>query len=194
MDTMVNCAEEQNIIRLLNERSEQGLSELSSKYGAACKNIARNILNDDRDIEECLNDTWLAAWNAIPPASPDPLSAFVIRITKNLSLKKARYNSAGKRNSFYELSYEELAECVSFDPGNSSEVDENPALTAAIEHFLEGLAKRNRIIVVKKYWYFKSVEEISREMNMSESNVKVVLHRLRKQLEGFLKKEGYRYE
>lgn len=192
MDTMVNCTDEQNIIKMLNERSEQGLSELSSRYGKVCGSIAYNILDDKRDVEEILNDTWLAVWNSIPPKSPDPLSAYVYRIVKNLSLKKLRHRSADKRSKYYEISLEELMECMPSVAPDSSSDEENSGLTDVVERFLHTLSKRNRVVFVKKYWYFKTVSDISEETKMSETSIKVLLHRLRKQLKAFIEKEGIR--
>lgn len=105
--------EDQQIIRLFFERSEQAITELSRKYGALCFQIADNILDDPQDAEECVNDAWLGAWNSIPPQRPDPLRAYVCRIVRNLSLKKLRANSALKRSSRFEVSLSELEDCIS---------------------------------------------------------------------------------
>ena len=105
--------EDQQIIRLFFERSEQAITELSRKYGALCFQIADNILDDPQDAEECVNDAWLGAWNSIPPQRPDPLRAYICRIVRNLSLKKLRANSALKRSSRFEVSLSELEDCIS---------------------------------------------------------------------------------
>lgn len=112
--------EDQQIIRLFFERSEQAITELSRKYGALCFQIADNILDDPQDAEECVNDAWLGAWNSIPPQRPDPLRAYVCRIVRNLSLKKLRANSALKRSSRFEVSLSELEDCISAIPSTSS--------------------------------------------------------------------------
>lgn len=130
--------EDQQIIRLFFERSEQAITELSRKYGALCFQIADNILDDPQDAEECVNDAWLGAWNSIPPQRPDPLRAYVCRIVRNLSLKKLRANSALKRSSRFEVSLSELEDCIS-----AHSLDEQLAageLSAQINAFLAACA------------------------------------------------------
>ena len=104
--------DDKQIIRLFFERSEQAITELSQKYGDLCMKIARSILNDHQDAEECVNDAYLGAWNSIPPQSPDPLRSYICRIVRNRSLKKLRTNSAIKRGSQFEVSLSELEDCI----------------------------------------------------------------------------------
>ena len=126
--------EDEKIIEMFFERSEQGIRELDNKYGAVCHNLSYNIVNNRQDAEECVNDAWLGAWNSIPPQRPDPLRAYVCRIVRNLSLKKLRANSALKRSSRFEVSLSELEDCIS-----AHSLDEQLAageLSAQINAFL----------------------------------------------------------
>ena len=97
---------------LFYARSEQAVTELSQKYGTLCKRIARNILNNDLDAEECVNDTFYAAWTSMPPQNPKPLSTYICRITRNLAIARYHKNTAKKRNSIYDVALEELEECI----------------------------------------------------------------------------------
>ena len=180
--------EDKEIIRLLFLRSENALSELAKKYEAQCRRISFNILNDSRDVEECVNDAYLGVWNTIPPKEPDPLSAYVFKIVKNLSLNKYRYKSAKKRNSQYEISLNELEECIPDKNtfGNSSD-DE---LNAVIKQFLGDLDQKSRIMFMKRYWFAESMDDIAREFHLSHNALKVKLFRLRKRLKKCLEKEG----
>ena len=111
---------DEEIIDLFFERSEQAISELAEKHGNAVKRVAFNILGDPEDAKECVNDTWLGAWNSIPPQRPSPLRTFVCRIARNLATKKYHANLAQKRNSQYDVALDELAECI---PDSSSVED-----------------------------------------------------------------------
>lgn len=173
------------IIRLFFERSEQAITELSRKYGALCFRIARDILNDHQDAEECVNDAYLGAWNSIPPQSPDPLRAYICRIVRNLALKKLRANTALKRGSQFEVSLEELANCI---PDNS--LDEQLAvseLSAQINTFLSALSRDDRIMFVRRYWFADPLSEIADTFGITEHNASVRLSRLRRKLHQYLK-------
>ena len=104
---MVNRMDDSKIIELFYERSEQAIIELSKKYGTVCTKVAKNILNDVRDTEECVNDAYLGAWNTIPPQRPNPLLSYVCRIVRNLAIKKYHANTAVKRNSIYDVALDE---------------------------------------------------------------------------------------
>ena len=181
--------EDQLIIKKLYERSEEAVRELSEKYGTLCKGIANRILSNEQDAEECLNDALLAVWNTVPPENPDPLSAYVCRITRNISLKKYHANTAKKRNTHYDLALDELAECLA---GDSSVEDEILAkeLEQGINDFLSELKKSDRIIFVKRYWFLASISEIADSVGRSRNYVTVHLHRSRKKLENYLKMKG----
>ena len=180
--------EDQQIIRLFFERSEQAITEQSRKYGALCFQIADNILDDPQDAEECVNDAWLGAWNSIPPQRPDPLRAYICRIVRNLSLKKLRANSALKRSGRFEVSLSELEDCI---PAHS--LDEQLAageLSAQINAFLAALRRDDRVMFVRRYWFLAPVRELSKKFGFSESKTASMLHRTRGKLRRFLVEEG----
>lgn len=177
--------DDKQIIRLFFERSEQAITELSQKYGDLCMKIARSILNDPQDAEECVNDAWLGAWNSIPPQSPDPLRAYICRIVRNHALKKYRANTALKRGNQFEVSLSELEDCI---PDNS--LDEQLSageLSAQINAFLAGLSRDDRVMFVKRYWFAETVSEIADGFGITESNASVRLSRIRRRLRKYLK-------
>lgn len=180
--------EDSEIIRLFWERSEQALAELTARYGRLVHQISRNILGNEEDAAECVNDTWLGIWNSVPPQKPDPLVSFVCRIARNVSLKRYRNNTAGKRNHFYDVSLSELEDCLS---GPSvEEIWSARELGRAIDRFLGTLERENRIIFVRRYWFSDSVSAIAVLMGMSENNISVRLSRTRGRLREYLSKEG----
>ena len=132
---------DKEIIALYFKRSENAIEQTDVKYGKLCHSISINILNDTRDSEECVNDTYLTLWNKIPPKEPNPFKAYICRIIKNLSLKKYEFNHAKKRNSEYEASLDELEECVS-DGTEASEAVEFKELQMAINMFLSELPEK----------------------------------------------------
>lgn len=182
--------DDQEILDLYWARSETAISETAEKYGRYCHYIARNILNNDQDSEECVNDTFLKAWNSIPPHRPGNLGTFLGKITRNLSLDRYRRRSADKRgHGQIPLALEELAECMpAADPTDS--IIEELVLTDLLNRFLASLPAVSRNIFLRRYWYFSSTKEIAAEYGLSESKVKMVLHRMRKQLKALLEKEG----
>lgn len=134
---------DKEIIALYFKRSENAIEQTDVKYGKLCHSISINILNDTRDSEECVNDTYLTLWNKIPPKEPNPFKAYICRIIKNLSLKKYEFNHAKKRNSEYEASLDELEECVS-DGTEASESVEFKELQMAIDMFLSELPEKKK--------------------------------------------------
>ncbi len=183
--------EDKDIVQLFWDRNEQAIKESSDKYGAYCNTIAYNILKDSSDTEECVNDTWLRAWESIPPQKPSKLSAFFGRITRNLALDRYREMHRKKRGgSEKELVFDELEEVVS-----GSEDPETMYLRKEmideINVFLKSLNIEKRSIFVLRYWYAFSLPEISKRINMSEKNISVILSRLRKQLKQYLLGKGY---
>ena len=182
--------EDRQIIALYNERSEAALSETEKKYGRYCRTIAYNILNNEEDSEECVNDTWLRAWEAIPPQCPESLAAFLGKITRNLALNLYKHKNREKRGGGQTmLVLDELAECV---PGTDSteETVEEVLLTEVLNGFLEELPTEKRKIFMRRYWYMSSVKEIAKDYGLSESKVKMTLLRLRSKLKTVLEKEG----
>lgn len=136
-----------------------------------------------------MNDAYLGAWNNIPPQTPNPLVVYICKITRNIALKKYRYNTTLKRNGFYELSLSELEECipsVQQDMVSCTEED----LTKVIENFLKTLDKKSRIMFIKRYWYAESIKSMAKEFGVTENYVSVKLLRIREKLKKCLKKEG----
>ena len=175
---------------MFNERSEQAVFELSEKYGELCRKIALNILGDEQDAEECVNEVWLAAWNTIPPQKPDPLRAYICRIARNVALKRYRANTAAKRNSVFDVSFEELEDCI---PAHRAEaVFEAEGLPEAIDRFLETLDPVNRAIFMRRYWLSDSITDIAETFGLTKHNVSVRLSRTRSKMRRYLEKEGIR--
>ena len=173
--------DDKEIIALYFARSEEAIGESEKKYGAYCRTIAGNILPNRADAEECVSDTWLRAWGAIPPSRPERLGAFLGRITRNLALDRLRSNKGAVR--------EELSECLTLGDPTAGMVD-RVVLTAALDRFLAGLPQKKRKLFLRRYWYFSTVEELARDFGMSESSVKMTLLRLRRELRAQLKQEG----
>lgn len=182
--------EDQQIVELLWQREESALQEAQHKYGSLCGSIAGNILRDPEDVQECLNDAFLALWNRIPPERPRVFAAFLGRITRNLALKRYEYNSAAKRNAELETSWEELEGtlCVPSEAERQYEVKQ---LAEAISAFLWTLDEEPRRIFMRRYWYFDSVHTLAQNFGMSESKVKSMLFRTRNKLRDVLQREGY---
>ncbi len=181
--------DDERIVALYFERAEQAISETQRKYGNYCRAIARNILCDDGEAEECENDTYLRAWNAIPPARPRFLRAFLSKITRHLALDRYAAKTAAKRNASLCTISEELATCLpDVSQGDSGE---QLALSDAINRFLSELPHRTRVIFVRRYFYLLSMHEIARDLRLGESHVKVLLHRTRNALRHFLEKDGF---
>lgn len=133
---MVIQLEDSKIIDLFFERSELAIMELSAKYGAICNKVARNILNNALDAEECVNDAYLGAWNTMPPQSPDPLLTYICRIVRNLSVMKYHANTAVKRNSYYDVALDKLEGCLASSETLEAELTAKE-LSAALDRFLD---------------------------------------------------------
>lgn len=185
--------EDNGIIAMLFDRSEQAIDELSIKYERTVRKVCSNILDSREDVEECINDTWLGIWNAIPPAKPDPLGAYVCRVARNLALKKYSYNQASKRNGGKVLCLDELAECL---PDSNQVEDAYVAgeLAKEINAWLGTLDQENRMIFVRYYWYMDQAKTLGSALCLSEGAVKLRLSRMRRSLKKYLDKRGYRYE
>ena len=182
--------EDSKIIELFFERSEQAISALSEKYGNACQRIAYNILNDKRDAEECVNDTYLAVWNTVPPQKPDPLIAYVGKIARNIALKRYRSNTAQKRNSHYDTAFEELENTLA----SQTTVEQELGLTelsSAINSFLESLDQQDRVMFVRRYYFSDGISDIASRFGITNHAVSVKLMRLRDRLKKHLIKEGF---
>lgn len=181
--------EDAEIIRLLFARSEQALAELAQKYGALCGALARNILGSDQDAEECVNDAWLAAWNAIPPEQPNPLQAYLCRLTRNIAITRYHAGRAAKRDSRYDVALDELEGCLAGRRTVEGEL-EAKELAQAVGRFLDGLEEEQRKLFVRRYWYADSVAELGRATGAGSAAVSARLFRLRRKLKRYLKQEG----
>lgn len=181
--------EDSQIIELYWQRSENAIAETSRKYGKLCRHIAMNIVGNFSDAEECENDTYVAAWNSIPPTRPNVLSAFLSKIARNIALNRYEYNKAQKRNNEFDLILSELEECIA-DQNTVEKAYEDGVVAAMIDEFLVGLSKEKRIIFVRRYWYSDAVKDIAKRMQISESKVKTVLFRIRKELQEYLGQRG----
>lgn len=182
--------EDEKIVALYFERNEDAIQESEVKYGKYCHTISYNVLRNVEDTEECVNDVWIHAWNAIPPTRPVSLKAFLGKIARNLSLNRLQENHAQKRgNGENYTALEELDEILSA-PRTVEEEVEGKLLKETIDLFLEGLSEKYRIVFMQRYWYFYSIEEIARLNGYTVNNVKSLLFRTRKRLKDHLEKEG----
>lgn len=183
--------EDNDIIKLFNERNETALSELSKKHGTYFTRLAEKILYNHEDSEVCVNDAYLKTWETIPPAKPNVLRAFVGKIVKSIAVSMLRRETAGKRGGGeFNLVLDELEECVSDGSSVEEELD-GKQLSEEINGFLKTCTETNRRVFVLRYWYCESVPEIAAELAMSENNVSVSLFRTRQKLKEHLTKEGY---
>lgn len=182
--------EDLEIIELFFSRSEQAISETRKKYGPACLAISRNILGNNLDAEECVSDAFLAMWNNIPPERPEPLRAYLFRIVRNISITKYHSNTAGKRNSFYDVALDELEDCLAGTGSVEQEITARE-LSSLIDRFLATLDEDSRMLFVRRYWYSDSVKDLAERFGTNPNNLSVRLSRLRTKLRKFLQKEGY---
>ena len=182
--------EDCRIIELFWARSQQAITESETKYGAYCHSIARSILDQEEDVEECVNDTWLRAWNSIPPQRPNILSAFLGKLTRNLSLDRWRRNRAAKRGgSQIELALHELEGCLP-DQRRPDEALEARETAALISDFLRRQSELDRRLFVRRYFYLESIALLAQRFGLTEGQVKSRLHRTRQKLKTALEQEG----
>ena len=177
------------IINLFFERSEQAITELARKHGNAVARVARNILGNEQDTEECVNDTYLGTWKAIPPNRPSPLRTFVCKIARNLAAAKYHANTAKKRNSRYDAALDELEGCLAAG-GSVEEAYDAKELSEAINDFLAALSYTDRFLFVRRYWYSDSMQDIAAMTGSTANSVAVRLYRLREKLRHYLIREG----
>ena len=180
---------DEEIIELFFRRSELALKELKTKYGKMCLQTSYNILGNYFDAEECVNDSYLGVWNAIPPTKPDPLLTYVLKIVRNISLTCYHKNHAQKRNGSYDVAVEELEEFL-VSPDSVESKMEMKELTEAIESFLDSQSAQNRVIFLRRYWFYDNYAQIAKQVGLSEKNVSVRLTRMRKQLKDYLEERG----
>ncbi len=180
--------ENKQIIDLFFERNENAIKETEVKYGKLCMSIAMNILGNSEDASECVNDTYLGVWNAIPPERPNNLKAFVSKIARNYALKKLAYNGAVKRSPEMTLSFFELEEILP-DESARQDVDDGE-LGRILSEFLRKEKEDQRNVFIRKYYFFDSISDIAKRYSFSESKVKSMLFQTRGRLKSYLKKKG----
>ena len=184
--------EDARIVDLYWARSETAINETSIKYGKYCYTIAHNILSNAEDADESVNDTYLAAWNSMPPQRPSVLSSFLGKLTRRISIDKWRSRSAEKRGGGeIILALDELSNCVPSDEG-VEQVVETAELGKAIDYFVMALPLMERRVFICRYWYLDPITSICQRFGFSQSKVKVMLHRTRNSLRNYLEKEGFR--
>lgn len=183
--------EDYKIVDLYWSRSEQAIEETARKYNNYCYSIAYNILENHEDAEECVNDTYVDAWNQIPPHSPTILSTFLGKITRRISIDKWRWKHAQKRgNGEVVLVLEELGECITDDNTIEREMEQKE-LAKVINAFVKQLPDIEQRVFLCRYWYMDSIATICKQFGFSESKVKSMLYRIRKKLRKELIKEGF---
>ena len=177
--------DDEKIIKLFFERSEQGIRELDIKYGKICRNLSYNIVNNRQDAEECVNDAYLGAWNAIPPVRPNPLLSYIVKIVRNISLKIYWRKESTKRSGHYTIALEEIEGCIADQKTVEDEI-KTRELARIIEEFLDTLTLENRVIFMRRYWFADSYRDIAEFVGLSEKNISVRLTRIREKMKQYL--------
>lgn len=178
------------ILDLYWKRDEHAITETQKSYGNYCYSIAYHILHTHEDSEECVNDTWLRAWKAIPPNRPERLSLFLGTITRNLSFDRWKYkNTLKRRSGEMELALDELAECVPA-AGTTEDAVEEAELQRSLNRFLSTLKEKDRNVFLRRYWYAEEYNEIAKRYGMKLNTVKTTLFRVRSKLKTYLEQEG----
>lgn len=182
--------EDRQILDLYWQRSEDAVRETERKYGGYCRTVAGRLLADRMDVEECVSDTWLKAWMAIPPHRPNRLQLFLGKLARTRACDMLRAQTARKRGGgACLLALEELGECVPAAPGADRAVEERE-LTELLNRFLRELPERDCNVFLRRYWYAEPLEDIARRYGMKVNTVKTRLFRLRGRLRDYLEKEG----
>jgi RNA polymerase sigma-70 factor (ECF subfamily) len=184
--------DDSKIVQLYWDRDERAIPTTADKYGGYCTAIAKNILGNREDAEECVNDTYLNAWNSMPPHRPSVLSTYLGKITRNLSYNRYKHITADKRGGG-ELPavLDELADCVSSKENLEQELDRQE-LVRAIDAFLDTLPRDKRSIFLCRYWYTDSISEIADRHGMTAGTVSMTLNRLRGKLHDYLMERGFK--
>ncbi|MBR5405577.1 MAG: sigma-70 family RNA polymerase sigma factor [Oscillospiraceae bacterium] len=178
---------DKQLIDLYWSRDESAIRESEARYGAYCHKVADSILHAAMDAEECVNDTWLHAWNAMPPARPNRLNLFFARITRNLALDRwRRQQSRRAGGGQVALCLDELSEVI----GSNESFPERLELKTLLEEFLAGLPARQRTMFLLRYWYIQPVSAVAEQCQVSEGAVKMTLQRVREKLRAYLIEEG----
>lgn len=176
------------IINLFFLRDESAIKETDRKYGGLCYNVANNILDSRADSEECVNDTYMGLWSSIPPERPENLKSYILKIVRNLAIKKLRYQTAGKRAKDLAVSLSELEDVLSRD-GILEDFDMK-TLYSLLSDFLRGISPEARNMFIRKYWFCDPIEKIAEMYGSSEGKVKSSLFRTREKLKMYLSEKG----
>lgn len=179
------------ILALFLQRCETAIDAMQAQYGPLCHSIAKNLLGSDADAEECVNDTWHALWNTIPPEKPEKLSTFAARITRNLAMKQLTRRNAEKRAAV-TVSYEELSQCIP-DSQQIEDILAGKELAQLLDRFLQTQKPNDRDMFIRRYWFFDSTEQIARGFGISQTKVTTTLYRMRNKLKEYLAKEAEIY-
>ena len=182
--------EDSQIISLYFKRDESAITETETKYGAFCHRIALNILSINADADECVNDTYLQAWNSIPPQKPDKFGAWLGKVVRNIAFNLWKKNHRQKRYAGMEQLLNELDDCIPSPITVEREIEEQE-LTEVINTWLASLSQSNRILFVRRYWYGETVTMLAKERGISPASMAKRMYRLRKNLKYKLEKEGY---
>ncbi len=177
--------DDEKIIELFFQRDQQAIRELDIKYGKICRSLSYNIVNSRWDAEECVNDAYLGAWNAIPPAHPSPLLSYIVKIVRNISLKIYWQKEAAKRSGRYTIALEEIEECIADRKTVECEMAARE-LAHIIESFLDTLTVKERVIFMRRYAYADTYADIAKRVGISEKNVSVRLTLIRQKLKQYL--------
>ncbi len=177
--------EDEKIIEMFFDRSEQGIRELDNKYGKICHNLSYNIVNSRQDAEECVNDAYLGAWNTIPPKRPNPLLSYIVKIVRNISMNIYYRKDAAKRSSHYTVAMEEIENCLAAPNTVEAEIEARE-LARIIESFLDTLTVENRVIFMRRYWFADSCKDIAEFVGLTEKNISVRLTRIRQKMKEYL--------
>ena len=182
---------EERIKELFNERSEQAITELDACYGALCRSLALNIVGDPDEAAECVNEAYLKLWNAIPPADPRSLRAFLCKAVRRVAIDRVRIAEAKKRGGGeYVAALDELSECVPSSASPEREA-EGAELRLALERFLRSQKPLARVIFIRRYFFACPVKDVASQLGVSEGRVKMSLSRTRLKLREYLEKEGF---
>lgn len=182
--------QDDEIVQLLWERNEEGITQMQEKYTKYCSAIARRIVANQEDVEECVNDTWFRAWNSIPPHQPENLAGYLAKLVRNLALSEYRRQHRKKRGGdTVSVALEELSDCLT-DGREITEKLEKQELSEVITSWLKGKSREQQAVFIKRYFYMMEIKELAAGLHMKENTVKSMLFRMRKELRNYLEGEG----
>ena len=180
------------IIELYFARDERAISETANAHGAYCFGVAMRILQSHPDSEECVNDTWLRAWNTIPPKRPSVLRTYLAHIIRNLAISRYRRDHAAKRSHAPDTPIHELSECLPDPDGSPADAASSSELREALNSFVAGLDELDRKLFVGRYWHSYTPAQLSKAYGIKENTLNQRLFRIRERLRKHLSERGYR--